>query len=60
MYSSLISNYSYLPVQSLSTYDKARLTGKLPKKICKELDNEEWSKPYSDIDDMFRDLGLLD
>lgn len=23
-------------------------------------DNEVWSKPYTDIDEMFKDLGLLD
>ena len=22
--------------------------------------NEEWSKPYTDVDEMFRDLGLDD
>lgn len=26
--------------------------------IIKEFENEEWSKPYTDIDEMFRDLGL--
>ena len=52
-------NLAQLPVssiKSLSTYDKAVLTGKLPKKICEELDNEEWSKPYTDVDEMFKDL----
>ena len=31
---------------------------KLPKHIEEELLNEEWSKPYTDVDEMFRDLGL--
>lgn len=44
--------------KALSTYDKAVLTGKLPKQIEEELLNEEWSKPYADINEMFKDLGL--
>lgn len=28
--------------------------------IIEEFENEEWSKPYTDIDEMFRDLGLKD
>lgn len=27
-------------------------------KLLEEFKNETWSKPYTDIDEMFRDLGL--
>ena len=64
MCNALVSfNFSQLPAlvtKPLSTYDKAVLTGKLPKNICEELDNEEWSKPYTNIDELFKDLGLFD
>lgn len=46
-------------MKNLTRYDILRLTGKLPEEIEKEFDDEEWSKPYTDVDEMFRDLDLF-
>lgn len=41
-------------IENLSTYNKAVLK----KELCEEFENEEWSKPYTDLDELFKDLGL--
>lgn len=33
---------------------------RLTDKVISEFENEEWSKPYTDLDELFDDLGLND
>ena len=35
-------------------------TDKLPKYLEKEFENEEWSKPYTDMNELLSDLNLTD
>ena len=34
--------------------------GHLKKELCEEFENEEWSKPYTDVDELLFDLGLTE
>ncbi len=38
--------------------NKIIVDGQLKKELCEEFENEEWSIPYTDIDELFKDLEL--